>query len=332
MTTRHDRPVVPSAAVSRRHAPLAVAAATCVATAGLLLAGAAATPGQASARVQVGVYQDNPIAGLPPLRTGAAGKKVRTVSTYLTLGKPLSAQLVSFANRSGVRLMISVLPDSGRAGQSQPTHRLKAITGAKKGAQLLAFGRQTRKLTRAPIVRLMPEMNTPWYAWSGTVNGNTPAQYVTAWKRARAKIRAGGGGRVKFLWAPYVRSIPDTEANGFAAYFPGVTQVDFVGVSGYNFGAAGSLAWAEPVDLFSSAYQEIQALAAKPFWIAETGSTNAGGDKSLWMSRLGKIDSRLPRVVGVVWYDVKEATGDFRIRQNNRTLKTWRAMVTRSAK
>ena len=75
----------------------------------------------------------------------------------------------------------------------------------------------------------MPEPNTPWYAWSGTSTATRPADYVTAWKRVRKVVQGAAASAIKLLWAPYVRSIPDTPENAIAAYFPGAAQVDLVG-------------------------------------------------------------------------------------------------------
>ncbi len=126
-------------------------------------------------------------------------------------------------------------------------------------------------------------------------------------------VKRGGGRRVKLLWAPYVRSIPDTPENAFAAYFPGAAQVDLVGTSGYNFGRTGGLAWIAPEPLFEDAYRQISALAPKPFWIAETGSTAKGGDKAAWIRSLADARTSIPNLAGIVWFDVRDRNGDFRV-------------------
>lgn len=288
--------------------------------------------GTADAKVKVGVYQDNPIRQLAALRRPAGGKKIRTVSTYVTAGRPLSPSLIRYANRNRIKLIITWYPDGGKAGARQPRYRLARITSGRQDRNIRALGRQTRALRVAPIIRPMPEMNTPWYPWSGKVNGNTPGRYRLAFRRVSARFKAAGGKRLQVMWSPYVRSIPERADNEFAVYYPGAKHVNLVGVSGYNFGNVKGLAWTEPYDLFRIAYRDIVAIAPKPFWIAETGSTNKGGDKSLWMTRLLKLDSRLPRLKGVVWYDVKERSGDFRVRQNKRTTRVFAAQVRRRAR
>jgi hypothetical protein len=159
-------------------------------------------------------------------------------------------------------------------------------------------------------------MNTQWYAWSGTVNGNTAREYIAAWDHVRKVVQSARGGRhIRFLWAPYAQSIPDTAANQLQAYFPGASEVDLVGASGYNFGAQSPLTWTDPGTLFGSTYAAIESLVQKPFWIAETGSTAIGGDKAGWILSLATLQSTaMPELAGVVWYDVDDPTGDFRLR------------------
>lgn len=284
-----------------------------------------------AAKIKVGVYQDNPAKTTPGLRK-AVGKKVRVVSVYLTTGKPIPRALIRMANRQKVQLMITWMPDNGKRKRAQPRFRLGKIARGSQDKNLRKLGKATKKLKIAPIIRPMPEMNTPWYPWSGTVNKNNAKKYRAAFKRVRKQLKRGGGKRLKVMWAPYVRSFPDKPSNTMANYFPGPAAVDLVGVSGYNFGTFKTFTWAEPYDLFRVAYRDISSLSTKPFWIAETASTNKGGNKALWMSRLGKLQSKFPRLRGVVWYDVKERNGDFRIRQNKRTSRTFKAMLRRRAK
>jgi hypothetical protein len=283
--------------------------------AGLAVVAALALAPAASAKtcVQVGVYQDNPVTGLSALRK-SVGPGVGTVSTYLTAGRPLSRALIRTANRRKVALMVTWQPDGGRDGSAQPKYRLTKISKGSYDRSLRSLGRQFRGVRKGVIFRPMPEMNTPWFPWSGTANGNKPADFSKAWKRVRTAVRKGAGKKVKLLWAPYARSIPDTGANAMSAYFPGATQVDLVGADAYNFGNRSPLAWVEPPGLFAGAYAVIQALAAKPFWIAETGSAATGGDKAAWIGSLASLKSTMPKLAGVVWFDAKDPFGDFRIK------------------
>ena len=280
-----------------------------------VVASLALLPASASARtcLRIGVYQDDPARDLPAL-TKAAGSGVGVISTYLTAGKALNPALVTFANAKHTGLLVNWMPDGGHDGAKQPRFRLSAVYGGRYDRSLRALGKQLRKVHGIVVVRPMPEANTTWYAWSGTVNGNTPKRYVKAWNRVRRVLRSTGGTKVKLLWSPYARSVPDSGPNAIPAYFPGRGQVDLVGASAYNFGSRGSLLWTEPAGLFSSAYATIEALARKPFWISETGSGMRGGDKAAWILSLSRLQSTMPRLGGIVYYDVREPNGDFRLR------------------
>ena len=289
--------------------PLACAAG---ALAGAVGVGVGTSPASA-ARIEVGVYQDDPVAGIPVLTRAVGKRATRVISTYVTGGKLVEPSIVALARRTRARLLVSWMPDSGVEGSKQPRYRLSRVRRGAQNRGLVALTRQLRTLRPPAILRPMPEPNTPWYAWSGTVNGNTPAAYVAAWKHVRRTVRKAGGKRIRLLWAPYARSVPATPENGIAAYFPGAAEVDLVGTSGYNFGVQGGLAWTEPTALFEDAYRQISALTSARFWIAETGSTSRGGSKEQWIGRLGSLQSAIPNLAGLVWFDVRDRNGDFRL-------------------
>ena len=279
-----------------------------------VLTALALAPAAQAACLRVGVYQDDPGRSLPTLRRHV-GTGVTAISTYLTAGRPLAPSLLRAARKSRAQLVVTWLPDGGRDGATQPAYRLKAIAKGKYDASLRKLVRQLRSVKKGAVLRPMPEMNTPWYPWSGTANGNAPADYAAAWRRVRRAVRsAPGGSRVKLLWSPYARSVPDSGVNSIPKYFPGAGQVDLVGASAYNFGARPPLLWSEPGALFGAAYATIQALAPKPFWLAETGSAAAGGDQAGWIDTLATLRATsMPKLAGVVWYDAKDPYGDFRL-------------------
>lgn len=287
-------------------------------------------PAASAARIEVGVYQDNPVAGIPALTKSSGKKATRVISTYVTGGSLVDPKIVALAKRTKARLLVTWMPDSGRDGANQKRFRLSAIRKGSQDGGLRKLTTQLKGLNPAPILRPMPEPNTPWYAWSGTVNGNTPADYITAWKRVRRVVRGAGGKRIRMMWAPYVRSAPDTPENAFALYFPGPSQVDLVGTSGYNFGTTGGLAWVDPEPLFEDAYRQISALAPKPFWIAETGSTAKGGNKVKWMSSLATLRTSIPNLAGIVWFDVRDRNGDFRVSGSKQLRSAFKAFTGRA--
>jgi len=305
--------------VGRSRAALVAAAA---------LAVGAAAPAAASACLEVGVYRDAPAQTIDAL-TRKVGPGVSVLSTYVTVGRPIDPALLKLARGRRLRVLVSWMPDAGRDNPNQPGYSLAAVASGRFDRQLRTLARQIKRSGVSVVFRPMPEPNTPWYAWSGTVNGNAPERYVAAWRHVHAVVKPAAGRRIRFLWSPYARSVPETEANAISRYWPGPDVVDLEGVSGYNFGAQGGLSWVEPKLLFQDAYAEIQALAPKPFWIAETGSTALGGSRAAWLRSLATLGATMPKLRGVVLYDVKERTGDFRVSTSRASAGAVRAVLAR---
>lgn len=279
---------------------------------GLAVAALLAAAPAGHAAVEVGVYQDDPARQLPALTRAVGAPKV--LSVYVTGGQALDPAVVRLARARRMRLVVSWMPDLGRTGRGTARVGVRGVNAGRYDVSLRTLVVQLRGLRPAAVLRPMPEMNTPWYAWSGTARGNSAAAYVRAWNRVRGVVRRTGRGRVKLLWAPYARSVPDTPSNAITAYFPGADRVDLVGASAYNFGARGGLAWTTPRALFADAYRRIRGVAPEtPFWIAETATTARGGDAAAWVRELATLPAAFPGTAGIVWYDVKEPNGDFRI-------------------
>jgi hypothetical protein len=283
------------------------------AIAGLTLAAPAVAPAAAAPCVAVGVYEDAPLTAVPRLaaRTGAG---LDALSVYVTAGQAIDPKVVALANARRLTLIVTWAPDAGKEGTRGRAYRLSRVAAGAFDPGLRTLAKTLKALKRPAILRPMPEPNTPWYAWSGLARGNRPAQYARAWRHVRTVVRKAAGSRVRLLWTPNAASIPNTAANAIARYFPGRANVDLVGVDGYNFGSAHGQVWTDPDSLFLTPYQTVERLARKPFWIGETGSTSVGGDGGAWIDTLGALGDSLPRLAGIVWYDVRDAaTGDFRL-------------------
>ncbi len=283
----------------------------------------------AAACVDLGVYQDAPATAFPALRSNV-GLGLNTVSVYITAGKGLSPAVAKLVQTRKLKLLVTWAPDNGTETPDQPGFSNLDVIRGTFDPKLRDLAVTLAALEVPVTMRLMPEPNAPWYAWSGNVSGNTPATYVGAFQHAVGVIRKATRGKVKVMWAPYARSVPDTPANALATYYPGARWIDAAGASGHNFGATpGSSAWKDPAATFSSAYTQIQTLGAKPFWISETGSTGQGGDKGAWMTALGALEgTAMPQLKGIVWYDQVDPLGDFRIRSGLPETLAFRGLAT----
>ena len=211
---------------------------------------------------------------------------MRTVSTYLTVGHALDPKLVKLARKNGVRLIISWLPDKGSDSVKAPGYRLSAIAAGKFDNDLRALALQIKALPHGAIVRPMPDPNTPWYAWSGTVNGNRPGDYVKAWKHVRKVLTKAAGKKVKLLWSVVRAQRAGRQEERARGVLPGRQagrprrrrRLQLRHRAGPHLDGAGR---SVPAGL----RHDPEARRKKPFWISETGSTAT-------RRRRGRLDRR----------------------------------------
>lgn len=131
---------------------------------------------------------------------------------------------------------------------------------------------------RPVYIRSAHEMNVPGaHPWSMGVNGNTPAQFVAAWRYIVDRFRAGGATNVKWVWSP---NTVDTD-KPLTGLYPGDAYVDMIGLDGYNWGTAKDpswLGWRTFTQIFGATYDQVRGLApSKPVFVTEMASTELGG-------------------------------------------------------
>jgi hypothetical protein len=159
----------------------------------------------------------------------------------------------------------------------------------------------------SPIfLRPAAEMNGDWFAWGGIRNNKDTAGFIAAWQRIHDIFESEGVDNVSWVWAPSSESSPGiwdpSSWNNWRNYYPGDAYVDWVGIDGYNFGNLphGS-GWQSLGTIMGPVYNDYA--ASKPIMIAETGSTESGGDKAHWIAGLGEWVKSHPAVKAVVYFD-----------------------------
>ncbi len=175
-------------------------------------------------------------------------------------------------------------------------------------------------------LRPLHEMNGDWYPWGGTVNGNAPELFPLVWRHLRARFAAAGANNVSWVWCPYAQSVPHTETNSLERYFPGVDQVDWLGLDGYNWGTSQPWSqWQSFVEIFGEAYTRLLTLApGKPVMLAEVGCAEAGGDKAAWIREtLGLIPSQFDKIQALVWFQIDKEC-DWRLHSSPAALRAFR--------
>lgn len=292
----------------------------------------------ASAAMKLGVYYcpSNPAYTACSPTEGAAldgykselGRYPDIAMSYRCLDEPLlSAQEIGDQEARQVEPMITVEPYVGGYGD---TASLAALAKGSYDSYIHAEAKVVKSFNGEVLIRFAHEMNGDWYGW-GAGHGSTAQDYVNAWQHYVSVFREDGATNARFVWAPNVNggSYP------FTSYFPGDSWVDYVALDGYNWGRSGPNSWQSFSQVFSSSYETLTQLSAKPVMITETGSSEVGGDKAAWIRSafLGEIPKQFPRIVAIAWFDRDfSAAGeqDWRINSSSSSLAAYREVVSSS--
>ena len=122
-----------------------------------------------------------------------------------------------------------------------------SITAGSFDDFLNTFAQSAKTYGKTVILRYAHEMNGTWFPWSPYYPngngknyfdvGNTPENYVTAWKHVYTLINAKAP-NVKLLWSPNRTD----SADQIRRYFPGKEFVDYIGFDAYRWpGEGGSM-------------------------------------------------------------------------------------------
>ncbi len=196
--------------------------------------------------------------------------------------------------------------------------RLKNILDGRYDGYIRRWASKIKAVKGPVMLRPMHEMNGEWYPWAGTVNDNTPADYIAAWRHIHDMFEAEGATNVTWVWSINGESVPDTRENRYDVYYPGDEYVDWVGLSGFNWGTTGNNSQWETFDEIYTAPLRYARTLNKPIVIAEFASVEQGGDKAEWIyDAYKRIRTEHPEVDAVVYFDSFESgpdgTQDWRI-------------------
>lgn len=221
--------------------------------------------------------------------------------------------------RTGAIPMITWEPWSAPEGERhtpvQPDISLARIAAGDHDALIRAWARDVAAYGQPVLIRLMHEMNGNWYPWGVHVNGNTPADYVAAWRHVHRVFDRAGADNVSWIWSINNLERIDGEDHAIRDYYPGGRWVDWVSTSGFNWGEAYSWSsWRTADPLYGDTYRELSRFD-RPIMISEIGTTDIGGDARLWIRQtFQRLRTGYPKLRAVLWYDDIDAAGlDFRL-------------------
>ncbi len=198
----------------------------------------------------------------------------------------------------------------------QPDVSLARIADGAHDDVVRAWARDVAEYGQPVLIRLMHEMNGDWYPWGVSVNGNSAADYVRAYRHVHRVFDAAGADNVSWVWSiNNLERIPGAD-HAIAAWYPGDRWVDWVSTSGFNWGTAYEWSsWRTADQLYRDTYEAL-ARFGKPIMISEMGTTGMGGDARTWVRQtLATLRTSYPLLRAVLWYDDVDAAGlDFRLR------------------
>jgi cellulose synthase (UDP-forming) len=212
-------------------------------------------------------------------------------------------------------------PKGGVHQATQPRVRLALIAAGRYDRYIRSWARQAAAYRGPLLLRFMHEMNGNWYPWSIDTNGNTAKTFVAAWRHVHDLFTEAGATNVSWVWTINTFAGLGKEARDIRAFYPGDAYVDWVSMTGFNWGTSNTWnAWQGVDEIFRASYRAL-ARFRKPIMISEIGTVSDGGDAARWIRRsLARLQSGYPDVKAVVWFDSPYPGDiDFRLRGETET-------------
>lgn len=151
------------------------------------------------------------------------------------------------------------------------------------------------------LLRFAHEFDGNWYPWGIGNFDNTPATFVAAWRHVWSVFDEVGATNVKWVWSP---TYPSRKRPPWSTMYPGDQFVDYVAFTSYNWNRRG-LGWISMVELYAPLVNALKKVSKRPIIVAETGSTDIGGDKAAWIRQgYQAVYKKWPRIKAIVYFNI----------------------------
>ncbi len=192
---------------------------------------------------------------------------------------------------------------------------LRDIADGRYDRYLTRWARDAAAFRRPILVRFMHEMNGSWYPWRAEGNGNTPDDYQAAFRHVHRVFTANRARNVSWVWsidtlaggAPTSREVLDT-------YYPGDRFVDWIGLSGFNWGPESVYPTERSFEATFKPSIDVVSGFGKPVMLSEIGTSAKAADPAGWLQSALDGVADLPSVKSIVWFDADTPDADFRLR------------------
>jgi cellulose synthase (UDP-forming) len=196
----------------------------------------------------------------------------------------------------------------------QHPHLLRDIASGRYDRFLNRWGRDAARYRKPIVLRFMHEMNGTWYPWSATVNGNTPGDFKRAYRHVHRIFDAHHATNVSWLFSvDTLAGGPPTPLSTLESYYPGHRYVDWVGLSGFNWGPDGVYPTERSfLSTFKPTVDVVRSFG-KPIMLSEVGTSARGADPAGWLASALRDVRQLPDVKSLVWFNADTPDADFRL-------------------
>ncbi|MGN6274810.1 MAG: glycoside hydrolase family 26 protein [Solirubrobacterales bacterium] len=216
---------------------------------------------------------------------------------------------------------------------TQPAFSLGKVIDGSFDSYIREFAIKAKAWGHPFFLRFDWEMNGFWFPWSEGVNGNTPGQYVAAWRHVHDIFTSVGATNVTWVWCPNVDLYSSLTPLG--ELYPGNEYVDWTGLDGFNWGQRrGSPGWQSFNQVFHRTYKRIitRVAPSKPVMLAEVASSDKGGSKPLWIKdMLSKVRHRYRKIRALIWYDLNDRGTHWPIETSKKVSRAFHAGIKAGA-
>lgn len=160
------------------------------------------------------------------------------------------------------------------------------------------------------VIRFMHEVNGTWYPWAAEVNGNTPQAFQRAFRHVHGIFERAGASNVSWVFGI---DSHETSTEELETLYPGDDYVDWVGLSGFNWGPEGYYALERSfLAAFKSTVDLVTPLG-KPVMLSEVGTSALSLDPAGWLEGALSDVRELPSVKAMVLFNADTPDADFRL-------------------
>ncbi len=159
------------------------------------------------------------------------------------------------------------------------------------------FSKQIKSLNRPVFLRFAHEADNPSYPWSPS-GGNTPEEFIAAWKYVHDFFNSNGVSNVIWVWNPWKPEAVD-------AYFPGPDYVDWIGVTNLDYSYLNPDKQSYTMDQLYRPFHENPIFQSGiPVMLAEMGTLQKESSQEQWFADAFKnMQTNFPEINAFVLFN-----------------------------